>query len=791
MKKIIILIAIMINISYSQELLNPKKLAGVDFTSSNFNRNFMTTNFTYGWNWSSPGLKLDNALHINAHHNQFWTNGWDNKPSFDNTKYSSNYGFYVNITGLCGRKDPNPFVGFGQYFEPALEVDTTNNFVANSEAELGAAFGFMYKNMSIGSNTFFIENSNTFGCFRLNKNTISNSSATILKDIWKKNILTNFSKNTTSGSDAILFTTHGGSNSFYNGTVQHLSINLRAIENFDNEVDDDTEILKIRLPYRKTSSVTVDNITSTTISNSYINFSQLPKRTNNITNDTIQIYGSNTFGSVVDYRGLARKLVINANTDPTEFIITKGMMKTAANNNSGTFITLTAEFLCDGLTINNPFFYYGTHGGSNTFIDNIDMEISYSGTINTDINWVKIETPSLEQIYRGKKDYILEGHVKNLVDNFLANSSTNTANAKIARFYFNDELIPCQYEQHRYLNNLVDKLIISETFIMTNNKYESFKTNSIPHFFNATLQDAFWSGSTLNYLSIDANPFVRRTDSAGISRRTQTMMYDYGYLGRYPDDHGSTSTSIMTNEPGNSLYETYFNHSWSLTPLPVSNVSSTFESANYENFTSALQKRDYFLYWGMYKVPNLYYSEKPYISNIWGISGLTNNTGTFTGGSNTFFSVSNAFYGTRPVSGEEFRGNLGSELLRGSKGMFFWFKTTNRETTTFTYSSSTFHSPNPGFAGVQSSADNSFQSTLPEGINLIYDENIGGDFIKSTNDPNMYHEAFVNSNYDWNTMDVKVGRYYIGLMSERAEMYKHSNLIFGHESEFLNMRLQA
>lgn len=103
MKQLILVLLIFnINLLISQDLINPPKLQRLD-TSTAIDR---SKNFVKGWNWGSPGKKLDSAMLMNTYHD-FPESSTDTKYNVKTMEVPGQWGSY--ITG--GRNYNYVFLG--------------------------------------------------------------------------------------------------------------------------------------------------------------------------------------------------------------------------------------------------------------------------------------------------------------------------------------------------------------------------------------------------------------------------------------------------------------------------------------------------------------------------------------------------------------------------------------------------------------------------------------------------------------------------------------------------------
>ncbi len=138
MRTLVIKIAALLIISniylMSQDLIDPPKLVQFE-TTTLVDRSI--NHFIRAWNWGSPGAMLDSAMYINTYHGFI----------FDSDDYLEDTHLMTrpdnpSYTLIGGRAKNFVFNAHSLYLEPALTVDTTQNFTPANWNKTGAVFGF-------------------------------------------------------------------------------------------------------------------------------------------------------------------------------------------------------------------------------------------------------------------------------------------------------------------------------------------------------------------------------------------------------------------------------------------------------------------------------------------------------------------------------------------------------------------------------------------------------------------------------------------------------------------------
>ncbi len=177
MKKIIFLLLIInLNLLISQDLINPPKLQRLDTTTAIDRSN----SFVKGWNWGSPGQKLDSALLMNSYHD-FPESSTDTKFDMKNMEVPGDWG--SNIIG--GRNSNNVFLGLSLHLEPTIKVDSTYNFRPRFGDINGSVFGFYNRNFTVGDT---VNSGLDFSRYKLKPTGIT-TPVRILDNAWNGNVL--------------------------------------------------------------------------------------------------------------------------------------------------------------------------------------------------------------------------------------------------------------------------------------------------------------------------------------------------------------------------------------------------------------------------------------------------------------------------------------------------------------------------------------------------------------------------------------------------------------------------
>ncbi len=749
MKKYFILAALLCFSSillYSQNIIDPPKLSQFD-TSPVVDKNF--NGFIIGWNWGTPGAMLDSAMYINTYH------GFD----FESDDYLEDT--YVMVPPVKwdsyivgGRNNNYIFNAHCLYFDPSLIVDTSQSFIPRANDNTGAVMGFMDRD-SIVSQIEIEPNGN--GHLVLFQNCLNDDSAKVLSNIWKNDCLRWLDYDGGDMGGSANYRTNAPTEFFndsldrakyhvFNGKLWYISINLRALNLNEIQNNLDSTVLVIKMPY------TLKKLSPLTYTQGYTKFNLLPR--DSIAN-VAQIIGSRN-----DYRGAYRQLDSSVNK-PTEFIIKGNMLQTIDTNTRQ--ITISALAFFDGIPYlggyrNNPCFqndWYQNLYNLQEYISKIDLEVYYYGHLDVAIDWIKIETPRAQQIFRGFYDTNVSNAVDSLFD-FVGNHSKHL---KINRIYANDELIPSQWAANRYFNMLVDTLAAVECFV--------HQGNTPSHFLHSTGFKEYWNGGNIDFYSNNGVPFVKRAEYNCPS----TFNYYWGYSGL---TEGMQPKAIL-----DSLHSDYETKLFGpVVTLPVTDLN-IYEypdgSPNHYYSNSTQFQIEKSIYQKYYKNPSLFYSSKPWWANLWvqadGLKYYNVEINSFTVNG----------WSSRPKTGEEIRLMATLPVLLGAKGLLYWKKETEANFQT------------GGWIGLQPYVEGyDYQQIYGNlsGEELLKSNALGGDYVCFP-DANNFDDVYNNDAYLFDVMGIDSNHIYIGLASTRLAISRVNKWVQNCEAELMKLRLVA
>ena len=469
-----LIILLTLNI-FSQDTIDPPRLP-INFNNPEiFDRNFNDTTFILGWNWSSFGRRLDEAMRINYFH-QGYDLSYDNDSTFTHSSlYIPNHRKAVQVTGVSGgRKKYFILNAHSLMLYPVITIDSTSGFIPREFDSTGSVFGFLNKNKVRILNSSQ-DTSKDYHFAMLDKDSVTTHEI-VLSNAWKNNILRFLNYDST----------QQGSYDYLNLRQMYFAINLKSFQSIPDSLLDDT-VLTIRLPYRKLK-ITHDPIGDTliyTYSDSLIKFNQI----SNSSLGAIQSITSN-YGQ---YRGKFKSLI----SQTTQvFAITGAMLKFSSANPADSSLTLYGRFFCDGSEINNPLLEpdWYDHPDITEYITNLDVELTYHGKLDLGIRYCKFETLQNQRLTYGLFDL----DIKTRIDSLILLMDTNTSDSRIHRFYADDEMLPAQWAANRYYNMLVDTLAGLEAFI--------HESNLPVHYLYATAFKENWNGMNLNTYTYNAAP---------------------------------------------------------------------------------------------------------------------------------------------------------------------------------------------------------------------------------------------------------------------------------------------
>lgn len=723
--------------------------------------------FILGWNWGSPCRTLDEAMCINSYHHFPFS-------SSDVAENISVIGVANDVVPRAWRKDTIVVMGgrhdnalsnsHALHLDPTIRLNDSGKVLERANPSEYSIFGFREKNMNICR----LEKDET-GKHQLTlkrENLTSGYRDPVLSKIYNGSIMRWLDyAGRTSESTKALINSRSDSAKYhdFNGKQLYLSIDLRAIDTNQLNANLDKTILTIRMKY---DLVTKRDTLRDSLSYGHIIFSKFP--------DTLKPSQWELVGENNQNRGLVRR--VRAGHPDKEFRITGKMLKTLSDYrflSPRNYVTLSAFAELTGAKedneyINNPCLkndWWQNYGELEEYITNLDVEVFYHGLVDVAINWIRIETPRAQDWLRGKNDNDIFGAVNDL----LRAAAAHPQKPKIFRFYGNDELIPSEWQAMKYYNCLVDSLLAIEWF--PSNK--DYPGEGSSEYLNYTNSKELWTGCNIVPKMSSAVPYYQRGRS---DMHTSHVGYKYGYKGNEHipiiDSLNSGYETLLTGAYGiaNSTVIKPFSSLASINPYEL-DWSETGTNTFYSNGTLYSNERQ--MYYGYYGQQDMLYNSKPWWSNHW-----VNSESWVVDTNFLALKLFSADATSRPKTGEEIRLSLSTSVLLGTKGMYYWFKKTERS-----MGLDTIHIKDSTSGAIRDSlvSRNVWLGLLPIGYtsdnsltgdSLVLSETIGGDYVMPTNDPNGFSN-FLNPNvYSFDSLGVDQNGIYKGLKSTRLEIQK-------------------
>jgi hypothetical protein len=128
---------------YSQNFIDPTPLDSASAQESEMVDSDIDNYYILGWNWGSPGAKLDDVLNINTYHNL----------NTSSTDYNDGMKTIEVLEGINGSRSTNVVLNaHALYLEPTITPTTEGAFEPRAGDYCGAVFGWQNVNaISFGS----------------------------------------------------------------------------------------------------------------------------------------------------------------------------------------------------------------------------------------------------------------------------------------------------------------------------------------------------------------------------------------------------------------------------------------------------------------------------------------------------------------------------------------------------------------------------------------------------------------------------------------------------------------
>ncbi|MFN4770059.1 MAG: hypothetical protein ACK5JL_08520 [Candidatus Kapaibacterium sp.] len=544
----------------------------------------------------------------------------------------------------------------------------------------------------------------------------------------------------------------------FNGKRFYLSINLQA-EGIPPastaQLPDNLVLLTVKIPARHVKWAKTGNQddalahSRTYTERQFVMFDSTPRVSgpNGLLNstDTIQIRSTEPLIST-NILGVANRAYSYVQSKTEEFQITVGMLRQFAS--TGTPITLSAHMTFMGGTepsntdpliglngldagttpYDNPrllprdFSYrtgeeeadgereqVGMTYGS-TYIDSLDVEVTYHGKVPVLINWVRLETPRAQKLFRGYYDLYLRANVQKVINLVYqpddkptwvlsdkapsgsgnkTNGETDPLGWKLCGIYGMDETGPLHYSSMRYVNRLLNGELKQEQFSRASIYYNinrDIENNCASHLQTMTGMGEFWNGSNIFLGGGQMSPLVRWgkqyfDDKVPDNNKVDMLGFSGGYAGYETDIHGthvsdslksgyetdfiSNHFCIAPNTGGGAIRQISYDDDpytkeWPYPHVVLSSVQSRMERDLHDCY---------------YKQPGLLFSGNTWWANVWIDPGILiypsikdpsikNNLRTIG-------------HKDRFRTAEEVRAQIWLPVLFGAKGLVYWYKNSN------------------------------------------------------------------------------------------------------------------
>lgn len=711
--------------------------------------------FVLGWNWGdSPSGAASDALSMNL-----WHGGTNSLGKLDSRgahfvrdqvteRMDMMWVLRSGATGnpnaiSANHNEATILQGMAMHYDPTVSVQENGEFAIPASNPEAGSFGFLTKNYGT------VEQVDGKTAYVVRRSTPAN--AVVLAKPWPFNRMFEL-------SIGQIYRVHKPEN--YNGQKLYLAINLRRLSATLGNVQDNTPVLRMRVPYR---------ISPNALNNpSYIQFTALSPNTS--TYSSIR-----PACSIAGNRGYAIE-PIDVSGSVTEFVITRNMLpKILAGNESS--ITLYAFMILDDISnakLRTEFEYSST-----SRITELGIEVQYLGNEDVAINWARFETPAARALFRGEHDCTIRDALASDLEH-LRSTAENPKRARIYRVYGIDECRPQQFWAMRYFNKLLGGLATTERATDFDQHYEQIVQ---PH--------ENWVGTTTYHPYAQTAPYYptgwrsRFGKTATLGQQALCMGITRGY---------SDGKDILT-QPRASLYETNTYGHYVSTLAELRNVheyglGGFVDICRFSGGT--LLEFELQSVYGFYKEDMAHqpgsdiqrrflYSGKPWYANMWAFTGFQAAPHPTDAGR---FLLRNHHH--RPKTGEELRAFVWQSLILGAKGLVYY-----KAESPF---SEEIKDGSGGEIGIADDKEWLIKRQVGESdVDFLRNRDgakeYGGDFLL------VDEKSKLDKYIDWDNTAASLGvsrdRLYLGRKSLRLEIRKIHDKILTAEKELLPLRLQA
>jgi hypothetical protein len=582
------------------------------------------------------------------------------------------------------------------------------------------------------------------------------------------------------------------------GKELFLSFNLRRLDTVAGNANDTVLILRI-------AYTTKPGMGPLVTPTHYIVFDRVPHPTNNPTQITATRPPTN--------RGLAKPLQTMI-TD--SIIITRAMLGTA-----GTDITFSAHFNLKGDQsqpkngldgAENHFLWSEGKSASDTATDTsgrikrIEPEIIYKGNCSIALDWVRLETPHAQIMFRGAYDDFFRRHIDSTIrrlrdgvgDYPIPNPwlGAYQGNIRWHRVWLLEEDSPRTYHAIGYLNHLFGGRGMSETGYTTQWGFREFDDNGnaidatditgqwraaqmryyTEHYARETNIRECWRGDTYSVTGTNAAPFVWKSSDTADINIGMTRGYFGGASGNWYNWDNFSYSSLQNN------IEYRYHQRW--TPSSLANIEAF----------SCKYATDPFM---------LFDTKRMYLSSVWAAPQYYLSSGYDTS------TIANCIPGitcprtaklfnSRQNSGEELRFTQWFARVLGMKGQATWSFQAKAIASSW-QDSLVLPSPTDYAASVIAWSDSylgphSYLQVMAQppdtATNLSWYKNnsLGTDYFE-INDPTRLDLFVPARSAIASTWGVQQDKIYFGRKTIRHELKKYQELTYTHDTTFARLDL--
>ena len=556
----------------------------------------------------------------------------------------------------------------------------------------------------------------------------------------------------------------------WDGQHWYLSINLRRLDSLDNSSGNDT-ILAISMP-----ALLSDN------SNWGMKFDSIPDINNNI-----HLNDNGDRGYVIDCKSQTL----------SKIYITKNMIPPSGSP-YGHDITINAHFKCNNDLQNNNYFL-NPGNGSDPFIKNLKIAVKYYGRMNIALDWIRISTDKTQNLFYGVFDnkqgfdtpnnaYSLDSNVQlHLIDTMHRSKSFKFFRIYAGNGY--DASTVSYWGALRYFNKIFGGLTVNSSGAYLMKHFDYYVGHNEIWANNSALKKANSPCFSMTNHVLDkiGNNYVY--DNRQFLNRDAVTKSGYRGFVDYWDYHAIPDCS-REKDTLNSLYETWLAYG-DVSPFCPNNSNlnllktlrdSTLDYYWYviANSYSLQPIWERCLYNAYYLSPYYLYNMKPWWNQVF-IGAVWNLVP---------FDTSKHFQ-DRAIIGDNLRPNTGEEInlmdwaaiIRGAKGLCY-----DRESGGL-FPDSSSHPQNAPWPETGAGYGPDSYKAHENDPNFIYLDEIGEDFVKTTND-SMHLDQYLDFNVFPKVLGIKPNRLYVGIKSNRLALYKVHSWITQPSIDSILMRLR-